>query len=493
MATTVSSNAAEVLDLQADFLETQSSLVQDLANDIHQAASVLGYKTYDLDAEATSLRKEAWQARRSVEEMKTTIKKEGGQAKNGRQMSELLIRASETMDRAQGVKSTLQALIKVVCGSGSDSELAVSSWRMHSNGSSNNSALTTSTFKHQDDEKIRVKDTDTDTDKLELELKRHALHGSSNHRSRKVTRLSALGSIAKPSSSVAHIAGTATGTVSRASSRGHFVDLKRSRDRNKNRNRSANRFVAVNHVWGSDICGDNQIGSDGHGHSHSHGHGLDIGKNHSLISHQLATKPKPWTKQKAKEVLGPKCTALTSGPADSYYSTSVCLEPACHEFEKKGAHQAALFKDMVVCNCEKCASPSHDHSEWFHRPDTDLSGDGEGDGHSLSTGEELADEGGFVPDEDDTEEQSEDEVEGEVEVEVEAEAEDDNADCEEDGDGDQHRQDSQALTDSGSNFLSWIPDKVTISRRHVQSAAESLYQSVLMGEQNRLMRERVGG
>ncbi|KAG9770923.1 hypothetical protein KCU88_g6488, partial [Aureobasidium melanogenum] len=484
MATTSSSSAAEILDLQADFLETQSSLVQDLANDIHQAASVLGYKTYDLDAEATSLRKEAWEARRSVEEMKPTIKMEGGQAKNGRQMSDLLLTASETMDLAQGVKSTLQALIKVVCGS----EAAVSSWQLYSgSNTSNNSARTTRTFKDQDDDEDRVKhtDTNTDTNKLELELKRHvsAPNGGSNRLSRKVTRLSALGSIAKPSSSVAHIAGTATGTATETrhvSTRGQFVDLKRNRKKNKNKD--ANGFLAVNHVWDSDICHANQINSDAHGqshgHGHGHGHGPDTGETHSLISHQLETKPKPkpelWAKAKAKAkaMLGPKCTALTSGPADTYYSTTICLEPACQEKE------AALFKDMVVCNCQNCAS--HEDSECCNLSDTDISGDG--NGHRLGGGEELADEGDFFPDEDDTEEQSEDEVE--VGYGAETEAEEDNGDGE-DGDGDQHRH--------GSDFLSWIPDKVIISRHHVHSAAERLYQSVLIGEQDRLMRERVGG
>ncbi|KAL2410419.1 hypothetical protein ABEF95_003772 [Exophiala dermatitidis] len=482
MATMSSSSTADVLDLQADFLETQSSLVQDLANDIHQAASVLAYKTYDLDAEATSLRKEAWQARRSAEEMKTTIKREGGQAKNGRQMSDLLITASQTMDLAQDVKRTLQALIKVVCGS----EAAVSSWHLYSN----NSALTPGPYKQPDDEEKQVRDTDTDTDnhKLELDLERHATDGS-NRLSRKVTRISALGSVAKPSSnsSVAHIAGTETGT--RSFTRGRFADLNRNKIKNRNS------FVAVSHIWGSDICHDNQIGSDGHGHSHSHG--PEIRKNHSLISRQLETKPKPkpkpepelWAKAKAKEMRGPSCS-LVSGSRDRLPATTVCLDPACQENKEGEEHQAALFKNMVVCKCEKCASD--DESECFDRPETDVTGDC--DGYRLGIGEQLADQRDLVLDEDDTEDHSEIEAGdgGETEAETEAEEEGEEpcngeSDCENDGDRDRdpYRHDS--------DFLSWIPDKVTISRHHVILAAESLYQSVLMGEQDRLMRERVGG
>lgn len=114
----------DLLRLKADFLETQSRLLQHLATDIHKAASILGYKTYHYEAGATRLRKQAWQIGSAELETKWAVKKEEEDQKNDAngpfEMSSLMETAKLTMAVAQQVKIDLKKLVEIVCGSASE-------------------------------------------------------------------------------------------------------------------------------------------------------------------------------------------------------------------------------------------------------------------------------------------------------------------------------------------------------------------------------------
>ncbi|KAK4937238.1 hypothetical protein LTR10_022070 [Elasticomyces elasticus] len=110
----VTSSPSQALQVEASFLQAQAELIRDVGNDVHFAASIIGYRAYDYETRAACLRKAAWDMR-SADAMDTRLAEESAdQFRRAR----LVDNAAELMDAVQRVKIGLQTVIEIAYRSG---------------------------------------------------------------------------------------------------------------------------------------------------------------------------------------------------------------------------------------------------------------------------------------------------------------------------------------------------------------------------------------
>ncbi|EXJ93492.1 hypothetical protein A1O1_01884 [Capronia coronata CBS 617.96] len=417
MATVFS--APDMLHFKADFLEAQSALVQDLANDIHKAASILAYKTYDFETEADNLRKRAWEIRSAETETETKNETEinvfgKGDQNNGTDFEtpDLVTTAAETIKVAQQVKLELKTLIEVACGSGSSrGEIATT----HPTGV---------TVDIHGQPKIKREEKEDNA----------AAGGDGDDAiCNDVPSKSMIPDIANPPASVV--------TQSSLNARHHH----RSSD-----------FLSVNSQFRPQ---NPQIGLEKHGRQRANEHVHQKSSSHT-------TQTWSWTPMDTTKDECPDMVCGVSCPASKgSLPSSVAMAQTGTESPEMYACDPGEFELDSVFSFEPEPKPStqlQEHSQLDLLADAPMDieadEDADADWNMLSVA-------------------SDHEYEAEVEAEHEHEHEH------------EHEDGRELELEPEGEFLPWIPAKIVIPRHKVQTAAERLLQSVLMGHQARLQRE----
>ncbi|KAI1615808.1 hypothetical protein EDD36DRAFT_417294 [Exophiala viscosa] len=114
ITTAVASSPSEALKVEADFLQAQAELIRDFGNDVHFAASVIGYRAYDYETRAACLRKASWDLR-SVNDIGKCPPEE---SLDRFRRAKLADSAAEFMNAVQHVKIGLQTVIEIAYRSG---------------------------------------------------------------------------------------------------------------------------------------------------------------------------------------------------------------------------------------------------------------------------------------------------------------------------------------------------------------------------------------